>query len=636
MARDPYSAAAAGIESGMGLARQAKLDEERRSAESTARADALEQRTYQRTRDAKNDERTAAQDKRQADADARQKRLDELAILDKEAADLNTEGTTLWSQYGGYDKVPEDVRGKYTSRAREVRERRAAARRSFYQPDVDTTRKEAAETWSRVEAGQLSLGDLTPDQLYKSIVVQARRPITDFLRSDPQGPAAPVEQAALDLEAGMQTGNRDLIVRAANVLLAPELRVGVGSPGRDGSEIIEKRIVQLAPHPQDPQQVLPILEVKVKREDGSIGTYLAPVTKGRGSYANDPEAVPATISIEAAMNRVGQLATLASFVNRPEVSKALGSATEGKATADQFLEALGMMGVAPPKKQISRERFDLGGHIVERETDASGNIIREQRLAKTLPPKQPGGEGGPTAEERNVAAQERRLAAAEKAGLITPEEAREQRRRGVLGGGKAAKGQMDSPKDQFEAENKLRDEWNAQTKTFTTVRDAYGKVLAAAKEQKGGPDQTAAADIALIFAYMRMLDPNSVVREGEFATAQNAAGIPDRVRNMYNRAMSGTLLNDKQRGEITGEARKVYGQQRRAQDEVDKRYKGMAQRYSLNPENVVTSADDPDAPGLPQSALAQLKEGVVVTFGNGQRWTLQNGRPVQVTDQGKK
>lgn len=623
MARDPYSAAAAGIESGMGLARQAKLDEERRAAESTARADALEQRAYQRTRDAKNDERTAAQDKRLADADARQKRLDELAVLDKEFADLNTEGTTLWSQYGGYDKVPEDVRTAYTKRAREVRERRAAARRSFYQPDVETTRKEAAETWSRVEAGQQQLGDLTPDQLYKAIVVQARRPITDFLRSDPQGPAAPVEQAALDLEAGMQTGNRDLIVRAANVLLAPELRVGVGSPGRDGSEIIEKRIVQLAPHPQDPQQVLPILEVKVKREDGSIGTYLAPVTKGRGSYANDPEAVPATISIEAAMNRVGQLSTLASFVNRPEVSKGLASATEGKATADQFLEALGMAGVAPPKKQITRERVDLGSHYLERELDASGNIIREQRLAKGVAPRQA---EGPTAEERNVSATERRLAQAEKQGLITPEEARAKRRELALGGGKPGKGQMDSPKDRFEGENKLRDEWNAQSKNFTTVRDAYSKVLAAGERVKTQP--SAAADIAMIFAYMRMLDPNSVVREGEFATAQNAAGIPDRVRNMYNRAMDGNMLNNKQRAEIEGEARKVFQQQRKSQDEVDKRYKGMAERAGLDPQNVVADMATPGE--LPPQAAAMLKEGQATTFGNGQVWTLRGGRPVQV------
>jgi len=34
---------------------------------------------------------------------------------------------------------------------------------------------------------------------------------------------------------------------------------------------------------------------------------------------------------------------------------------------------------------------------------------------------------------------------------------------------------------------------------------------------------------------MKILDPGSVVREGEFATAQNSAGIPERIRAKYNR-----------------------------------------------------------------------------------------------------
>lgn len=34
--------------------------------------------------------------------------------------------------------------------------------------------------------------------------------------------------------------------------------------------------------------------------------------------------------------------------------------------------------------------------------------------------------------------------------------------------------------------------------------------------------------------------------------------------------------------------------------------------------------------GLPQSAAAQLQEGQVMTFGNGQQWTLQGGKPVRV------
>jgi hypothetical protein len=41
----------------------------------------------------------------------------------------------------------------------------------------------------------------------------------------------------------------------------------------------------------------------------------------------------------------------------------------------------------------------------------------------------------------------------------------------------------------------------------------------------------------------------------------------------------------------------------------------------------------PGQPMLPQAALSQLKEGVHTTFANGQTWTLQGGKPVQVQGQ---
>ncbi len=149
---------------------------------------------------------------------------------------------------------------------------------------------------------------------------------------------------------------------------------------------------------------------------------------------------------------------------------------------------------------------------------------------------------------------------------------------GVLGG----KGQLASPKEKFDAENKLRDEFQKQTKDFGIVRDAFAKVNVAAT------DPNAASDIALIFAYMKMLDPTSVVREGEFATAQNAGGIPDRVVNMYNRAINGTRLNDQQRKNFVGEAKKVYKAQTESLDTTRKTYTDLGTRYGLDVRNIVT------------------------------------------------
>lgn len=622
MARSIYGAAAEGLESGFGLGLRARAEERATRAADDQRIERAQDRATAATREAKADERLAKQDKRLERADERQARLDELSMLDKEGAELTAEGQALFGQYGGYDKVPADVRDAYTGRVKDVRSRRAAARQSFYKPTVESTQKEAAELWSRLETKQVQLAELTPDQLYKAIQVQARRPMSDFQRGKDGKPSV-IEQAAMDLEAGVQTGNEDLILRAANELLKPELSVGVGSEGRDGSEIISKRIVKMAPHPQDPEQLVPIVEVTVKRDDGATGKYLAPVSEGRGVYANDPQAMPKTISVQQAFDRVGQLAGMAEFVNHPTTAKELAKAGAGKAEADEFLKALGMMGVQAPKKQITRERVELGGHVLERDVGPSGEILGERRLGKTPTPRAPGeGAGAPTAEERNIAAKQRRLQQAVKEGRISQAEMDEQIRRDLLGGGKGA---MTSPADLFKAENTLRDEHSKQSQTFVKIRDAFSKVNEAAK------NPNAASDIALIFSYMRILDPESVVREGEFATAEKARGVPDTILNTYNRLLKGERLNNEQRAKFVGEAKKVYDSQRRSQDKLDKTYRGLADRYGLNAENIVQdlALDDPAAQ-LPQAARAALKEGQVTTFGNGQKWTLQGGQPVQV------
>lgn len=67
----------------------------------------------------------------------------------------------------------------------------------------------------------------------------------------------------------------------------------------------------------------------------------------------------------------------------------------------------------------------------------------------------------------------------------------------------------------------MRKEVSDRIKEPRQVMTMYQKVQGAAERP------SAANDLAMIFAYMKMLDPGSVVREQEFANAQNAAGIPD-------------------------------------------------------------------------------------------------------------
>lgn len=620
-------------------ARQAEQDRLQRERDAEQqRTDLQEERAYQRTRQ-------KAQDARLASQDDRQRRMDELAMLDKEAADLQAEGQGLFTQFGGYDKVPEDVRGDYTGRVRALRGRRGQLRQSFYGATVEEQRRTAAETWSRIEAGQRSIYDLGGDDLYGTLTVRMQRPLSDFLRGQDGRPSA-VEQAVLDVEAGLQTQNHDLLVKGANVLLRPELTTGIGSEGPDGNEIVDKTLYDLVPHPQQPGLFVPIVQVTVRRDDGAIGRYLAPVTEDRSVYSTNAGAMPKPLSVQAALERVGQLGAMAQFVNQPDVRARLDAASpQAKASADEFLQALGAVGVAAPKAgKITRERVDLGDRIEEREVDeATGKVLGVRYLGRGLAPKVRGGSdstGGRTGTGEQLTGEaflktlpvaDRALVLAIAEGRAKPPELTTKDGRRLNALVQQYDPTFDGNKGGFKGEDTLRDEFVKASGDFVKIRNAYGLVQAAAR------DPSAGGDMALIFSFMRILDPNSVVREGEFATAQNAAGVPDRIVNLYNRVLKGERLNPTQRADFVNQAKKIYDEQQSQNEVLQGTYRDMARRYKLNPDNVVIPLGrEPGRPAgqgpmaLPPTARARLKEGQVTTFGNGQRWTLKNGQPVQV------
>lgn len=126
----------------------------------------------------------------------------------------------------------------------------------------------------------------------------------------------------------------------------------------------------------------------------------------------------------------------------------------------------------------------------------------------------------------------------------------------------------------------LRKEFNDLTKDFRTVRDAWGKINASAD------DPSAAGDLSLIFAYMKLLDPTSVVREGEFATAQNAGGVPERIVAAYNRVLSGERLAPEIRKDFVDRGKRLYTQYVSDYQSTRNQYRSLAQRQGVNPDNV--------------------------------------------------
>lgn len=154
----------------------------------------------------------------------------------------------------------------------------------------------------------------------------------------------------------------------------------------------------------------------------------------------------------------------------------------------------------------------------------------------------------------------------------------------------------------------LRKEFNnlADVKNFNDVATSYDVISTLAKAKP-----TAANDLSLIFSYMKMLDPGSVVREGEFANAQNAASIPDRVRNAYNRAVSGQMLNPRQRNEFTQGAGNVYTARRGRYDQLAEQYQGYAGDVGLDGKSLIQPRPKPAATAPAAARPAAPKVGEV-------------------------
>lgn len=173
-----------------------------------------------------------------------------------------------------------------------------------------------------------------------------------------------------------------------------------------------------------------------------------------------------------------------------------------------------------------------------------------------------------------------------------------------------------------ETETKFRNEYNNQTKPYQEVKSAYGRVLSS--------EDTAVGDLSLIFGYMKMLDPGSVVREGEFATAQNAAGVPERIMNIYNKVASGQRLSPSQRESFKGQAKGLYNSALEGEKTVRTGLERIAKGYGLKTENIFYSPTEqaPTAPGAPPAATpaapAPAPAAVSVTAPNGQVITFPN------------
>jgi len=167
-------------------------------------------------------------------------------------------------------------------------------------------------------------------------------------------------------------------------------------------------------------------------------------------------------------------------------------------------------------------------------------------------------------------------------------------------------------------EFRLREKWDAHpvTKASSSMGDHFSRINAVDATKPAG-------QMSMIFAYMKMLDDGSVVRESEYAQAARTAGMLDRAENYMQQIKSGKILNPQQITEFRDSANQIMGEVAKKQHRLDSETEDLAQGYGLDPKKVVyrdvmgtgkTSSATPGSKGAilsPDEFFAQKNKGTM-------------------------
>ncbi|WP_020695292.1 hypothetical protein [Reyranella massiliensis] len=141
------------------------------------------------------------------------------------------------------------------------------------------------------------------------------------------------------------------------------------------------------------------------------------------------------------------------------------------------------------------------------------------------------------------------------------------------------------------------------------MRDDYGRepavkayrtvvpMLESAKDAATRP--TRAADLNLVYAFAKMMDPESVVRESETAGVVATASVADRLAGYIGQLNGQAMLSPETRQKLLSELESRFGALKASNDEITRAYTETAKSYGLNPDRIlfnVRSGGSPQAP----------------------------------------
>lgn len=170
--------------------------------------------------------------------------------------------------------------------------------------------------------------------------------------------------------------------------------------------------------------------------------------------------------------------------------------------------------------------------------------------------------------------------------------------------------------------DKSKQEYDLVSRGFDALESAYKMSI--------NPDQASkiASDQALGVLFQKLLDPNSVVRESEYARTPEGAGFINRMVSILPQLQKGGLkLTDSDRKAIYDQARMLLESTASKYNTTIGRFTNLSELAEVNPQMVLgglTKIKIPEAQEIPtftteEEALASGQKGIVIINGRKAR-----------------
>jgi hypothetical protein len=120
--------------------------------------------------------------------------------------------------------------------------------------------------------------------------------------------------------------------------------------------------------------------------------------------------------------------------------------------------------------------------------------------------------------------------------------------------------ETDQIKKARDQEDVYRKEYIGASKEFKDVSRAYSKIQKALNKKNPAPSD----DMAAVYSLIKLYDPNTGVREGEYAKAEQLQGVPQWLGSQYNKTVQGNFLTPTMRQQMTKTAKDLYTSEKEA------------------------------------------------------------------------